>query len=272
LREYLRQHDITHELVAKHKENTQHAEVYLTFVDSDIVSFRGFGSYPGVFSTCQSLYFEGQIEFEASPAVLTTGYRFFSQNPMIEFGTILDQAVRAATAAVIPNGVYYPEPFMPVLIPPGENTIPETFLTEKRNYETPMESPILMKRIMERESLSLSRFGPVNPVIVRTPERAFRNKRGSPLKFLATRNEAGKLIHWTEKDFINITTNMTQTHACPRNWATNLLNAFDLRKKLSIRTKSGVIKIENGTIIRNIVISLLSRLFKSYDSISIARD
>jgi hypothetical protein len=223
---------------------------------------------------------------------MTTGYLFDSKNPMIRLASELDMRVREATTKHIQRGAYYPEPSLCIMVPPERDTVPESFeekTDDGADYEAPQESPIILKKVATRPDV-LFVFAFQNPLFTRTPERATTNKtktkKGSKnsLEFSATFNKStNKFDKWTMQDLVNITKNSAQSHAHPRSWAINILNGLKLETKDTLKEKKEKtkkiifadgttieIKKRIGNVTREIAISLLSRLFKSYDPISIA--
>ncbi len=279
IREIIKNHDLTKELVRIFRQTNPTANIYLFFCDADTSLFNG----------CFSTYTQVDLQTKNKIGAMTTGYLFDSNNPMIRLASELDMRVREATAKHLQRGAYYPEPSLCIMVPCESESVPESFeekVDDGTDYEAPQESPIILKKVATRPNV-LFVFAFQNPLITRTPERATTNKtktkKGSKnfLEFSATFNKStNKFDKWTMQDLVNITKNSAQSHAHARSWAINVLNGLKLETKDTLKEKTKKIifadgptieiKKRIGNVIREIAISLLSRLFKSYDPISMA--
>jgi hypothetical protein len=279
IREMIKNHELTRELVHIFRQTNPTANIYLFFCDADTSLFNG----------CFTTYTQVDLQTKNKIGAMTTGYLFDSNNPMIRLASELDMRVREATTKHLPRGAYYPEPSLCIMVPTESDSVPESFeekTDDGADYEAPQESPIILKKVATRPDV-LFVFAFQNPLITRTPERATTNKtktkKGSKnsLEFSATFNKStNKFDKWTMQDLVNITKNSAQSHAHARSWAINILNGLKLETKDTVKEKTKKIIFADGTtieikkrignVIREIAISLLSRLFKSYDPISIA--
>ena len=266
IREKISNRSYTKHLVRLLRRELFNPNVYLFLCDPDTVSFNG----------CFSSYFD--IARESSPDAMTTGYLYDSDKPMIKIASELDMIVREATERHLRLAVYPPEPSICVKVLPGFDTIEGSFKVLnhsgkiERDYSTPKEGPNLLNSTSVRrpEFKFVFAYSDRNTLITKTPGRAMLNKRGGPLTFSATLNvsseefnrEKRKFVNWEMEDFNRIK-NVSQSHSNARSWALNLLNCFNKVKRFN--------NIPSG-LARNISISLLSRLFNSYDLISLAKD
>jgi hypothetical protein len=274
IRELIKNHPLTRDLVNLFRINNTLSNVYLFFCDADTILFNG----------CFSVYTQMAQQAKNTLHVMTSGYLFDSENKMIRLACELDMNVREATAKYFPQGVYYPEPSFCILILPGYDFVTESFEDGKADYEAPQESPIILKQISLRKNGSLG-FAFQNPLHTKTPDRATTNKAKTAQ---GTKNllvfsgvfdgSTNKFINWTMHDLTNITKNSAQSHAHGRSWAINVLNGLKLHSKDTVMGGSKniflpdgtyfTIKKQVGSVIRDIAISLLSRLFCSFDPIS----
>ena len=279
IREMIKNHELTRELVHIFRQTNPAANIYLFFCDADTSLFNG----------CFTTYTQMDQQTKNKIGAMTTGYLFDSNNAMIRLASELDMRVREATTKHLQRGAYYPEPSLCIMVSPESDSVPESFeekTDDGADYEAPQESPIILKKVANRPNV-LFVFAFQNPLITRTPERATTNKiktkKGTKnsLAFSATFNKStNKFDNWTMQDLVNITKNSAQSHAHPRSWAINVLNGLKLETKDTLKEKTKKIIFADGTsfeikkrignVIREIAISLLSRLFKSYDPISIA--
>lgn len=263
LREFIKNHSYTKRTVNKIIENDLDSSIYLFITDSDTMNLNG------LFSS----YFK--IAENEKPDVITTGYLFSSKEPLIQAASLLDMIVRRVTAENIPMGVYFPEPSLCLLILPKKETIEDSFeeLTLKnkkksnKDYCMPGESKKILKRIIESREDSKILFAKGRKPLIQAPARVLKNKKGGILSFSAIYNsEKRKFENWEFSDLINITKNSAQSHAYSKSWATNLMDALELN---DIRYAN---KNLNKKHTRDLVISLLSRLFNSYNPIYLAKE
>ena len=283
LREDLKDHPLTEEAVSELKKINKDAPLYLTIADSDTISFNA----------CFSSYRKRVRDCDLPLDLLCASYHFNTGIAPVQFASVLDMVVRSRTAKSFPRGVYYPEPAaMSVLIPDGKKNLEESFEeysekkgVVKRDYETPNESVNLIRNLLLLRGADFSTFfSRSNPVLIEVPERALRKKVTRSGKvppewsFSAEWDEVShKFKNWTLRDLLQMT-DVSQSHARSRDWAINLLNAFDLKKEedcagsfvLKVNGSTYEIKNRIGSETRNMAISLLSRLFSSYSPIELA--
>lgn len=287
LRENVKNHAMTRGLVQLSRDKHPGSHIYLFFCDADTINFNG------CFTTYTRLAQEHAIE---PITAMTSGYMFANngeQDPMIMLANELDMCVRDATARIVPRGVYYPEPSLCILVANGKDTVEEHF--EKGgecDYTSPQESPIILEQVARRASTAFV-FRFEDSLVTAIPHRATTYKtktKSGASKALAFNAKVDSSINkfqdWSMHDLANITVNMAQSHASSRSWATNVLNAFEVEGEIDVifmfpPDKPGktigiedtlFIKINNKKTIRDMAISLLSRLFNSYDPKTLAGD
>lgn len=282
IRELVKNHENTQALVRSARENlasNHRRDVYLSFIDGDTQSFHKEGD-KGIYAEYTDIY----MDHKKAPDVISTGYEYTSSDdhPLIQFASLLDRRVRAATAKHVPNGVYYPEPNFCIRVQEDQTTVREKFIEQKLtptgkiskaksalDYKSPNEATIILGEVAKRPGYQ-SIFGQKSPLLTTTPPRAKANKKGTPLKFKA-KPVTGIFTGWIWQDVINVSRSVAQSHARGRDWARNMLHAYACVKSVTINCKDGLnATLTDGAVIRNVTISLLSRLFNSYDPVSLA--
>ena len=281
LRETLKNHPFTKDLVCCVRDQHGDAPVYLTIADSDTRSFNGCFS-------CYKRLLRKYGRFD----VLDAGYGFVSEEPFIQLASFLDMGVRIQTAKFFPRGVYYAEPgALSFLILDAKKTIEESFeiISEKRKcikreYVTPQESVNLMGALCESRGELSCCFSGEKAVQIYPPLRAFKQKvcrrDGSRSDLRFNGQWDGCLKKFKEWDLSTLITvsHVSQSHANSRDWAINLLRALELPSQskgtmsfvVKIGKKEFEIKEKVGSKIRCIAISLLSRLFSCYSPLALA--
>ena len=245
------------------------SDIYVCLIDSDAARFVHDDF--GIFAAYQAMYLAAKI----SPDIMTTGYEFAATPsfPLLPFASTLDRETRAATARFFPLGVYYPEPNLCIRLCAGLNTLRESFLERDaegevlaKNYTTPNEAMIMINHVRARENF-YALFSSQNPLVIHAPERAEFNKQHGVHEFDAEVKE-GKMENWTASDVVTLTRSITQSHANPKAWADNVVAAITLKTTVTL---DGNVT-NNGSIIRQIMISLLSRLFAMYDPVALMKE
>ncbi len=261
LREVVKNSNQTEDFVKEIRTENTKTNIYLFITDPDTVDFNG----------CFSNYFE--IADNERPDVFTSGYNFYSdKQPMVTLASELDMLVRDITAKNFPQGVYFPEPSLCLRVLPDKNNVAESFekLTptgkvSKKDYNMPGESKNIIDKIYENRKNPKVIFSKVRNLFTKAPARSFKNKRSGDLIFKG-KYQNGIVTNWEFNDLINITKNSAQSHAYGKSWATNMLEAFEFKDC----SYSNVILDER--IKRQVSISLLNRLFNSYDPINLAEN
>ncbi len=270
LRETTKDHANTKALVRQARGKNQGSDIYMSFIDSDTKSFIYEGV--GLYAAYSRLYDERH-----PPTVMSTGYEsFYELMPMLALACTLDRRVRAATAKYVPLGVYCPEPNFVIQVLADQETITESFhegtlklgKIKTGYYVSPKEARLILKEVAKRQNIDRAHFllfSSANPIIIHASKRSTQNKQHSDLHFDGKLNSDNKYTGWSKQDIINISSQASQSHVSPRDWATNMLSTFTLNNEVAIN--GGVIK--DGFVIRNMAISLLSRLYGFYDPISL---
>lgn len=276
IRESLKNHSHTKELISNARIGSTR-DIYLSFIDGDTQAFKKEGE-KGIYEEYTAMY----LSSPTPPDAMSTGYEYsdLGTDSLIEFASTLDRRVRAATAKHVPNGVYYPEPNFCIRVQEQEDTVKESFLEIKLtptgrvsraktliDYKSPQEAVLILKQVSKRDDFQ-ALFSKNSPLLTKTPPRAKSNKKGTPLKFNAKR-VGGIYKDWSWDDVINISRNIAQSHVKGRDWAGYILHAYQLIKEIQFKYRDGLTVgfIAHGSIIREAAISLLSRLYGSYDPV-----
>ncbi len=269
IRESVKNHVNTQELIREARKEPLISDVYLSFIDGDTVSFchpEKLGIY--------TVYTNEYLNRTPRPDVMSTGYEYDigDNDPLIiRFASTLDMRVRAVTSEYIQNGIYYPEPNVCIRVLSDKDSIKESFLGTKKEveYESPSEAVLILKEVAKRLGFTTF-FSRGNPLLTKVPPRAKKNKSGALITSNATIKDS-KFHDWSWSDVVNVTRNVAQSHARGRDWAIHLLHQYECKGSVKLST-SGDKNIHVTKYVRNIAISLLSRLFNSYDPVSIAEN
>lgn len=164
IRENIKNHEHTKELVRQFRHKDPKGTIYFCFFDADTVDFNYvLSSYIDV------------IKKHNYPTVMSTGY-VFPENSGFREKSEHDRQVRIITAEHFPLGTYYPEPNFCVLLSDESDTLRESF-DYARDPENNMESPILIRQVKLREGFRAV-FANGNPLITRVPKtKQFHTKQ-----------------------------------------------------------------------------------------------
>ncbi len=269
IRESVKNHVNTQELIKEARKEPLISDVYLSFIDGDTVSFCQ-PKKLGIYTVYTNEYFYRTPR----PDVMSTGYEYdIGENDplIIRFASTLDMRVRAVTSEYIQNGIYYPEPNVCIRVLSDKDSIKESFLGTKKDveYESPSESVLIIKEVAKRLGFTTF-FSRGNPLLTKVPPRAKKNKSGALITSNATIKD-NKFHDWSWSDVVNVTRNVAQSHARGRDWAIHLLHQYECKGSVALLI-SGDKNIHVTKYVRNIAISLLSRLFNSYDPVSMAEN
>ena len=186
LRELAKNHPYTAKL--EKLLRTKSADVYLSIIDGDTISFNG------IYSAYTKIYNQSKT----SPTIMSTGYEFQENNakdkPFVECAK-LDRLIRIETAKYFPLGTYYPEPNLCILIEPNLNSVMESFIDKKRGEGISLESPILISNILASRGPDIvCIFSEEDPLITAIPYRFRLTKnRKALLKFSKGFVEEGRI-------------------------------------------------------------------------------
>ncbi len=164
LRESLKNHENTKELIKKAQKSNLY--VYISFIDSDTINFNGIYS-----SYLKNYDYDNKIA-----TVMSTGYGFEKEkeddSPYIE-ACKRDRNIRITIARKFPQGVYYPEPNLCILVLKDKVTIEESFIDKKRGDGYYYESPILLTNLFKQRDKNEQKwlFLDENPLITKIPDR-----------------------------------------------------------------------------------------------------
>jgi len=202
--------------------------------------------------------------------IISGGYRLHeSDNPMLAFAAQCDLWVRHATAQYIKQGIYYPEPNTLIRVRPDKTTVEESFVVEgEHDYEVPKEMPILINNVLAKRGLNpqqVMAFDARAAITTTTPERM-------QCEFKARVNHHQKIVLWTLNDFRSMH-GLRQSHYDNRDWAMNVLRAIKFGESIEFNTTNPEVhhKISSKRVIRDVLISLISRVFKAYDPVELAK-
>ncbi|KAL1276648.1 hypothetical protein QQF64_036271 [Cirrhinus molitorella] len=160
IREHLKNHPTTTNLVEELRGKDQRSLIYFSFVDSDTVDFNF------IYSEYFQIVREELGKDRIPPTVMSTGYEFHSGSEF-HIASWLDRMVRTALAEVYPLFVYYPEPNFCVLVRDKLNSIEESFIDRRRKN---MESAVLISQVKKRNNFKAV-FSDRNPIIIIVPDR-----------------------------------------------------------------------------------------------------
>ncbi|KAM9451268.1 uncharacterized protein Hap1MRO34_021621 [Clarias gariepinus] len=170
IREHLKNHPDTVQLVKWLRGSDQTCLVYFSFIDSDTFKFNS------IYSEYLQIVRDELRKDSIPPTVMSTGYEF-THDSVHFIASWLDREVRVAVAEVEPLFVYYPEPNFCVLVENGINTIKESFITQERKGDT-MESAVLIAQVKNRKDFKAV-FPQKKPIIIIAPERfKLKDKEG----------------------------------------------------------------------------------------------
>lgn len=256
IRERIVRHEQTRECAEKLQKDKKRP-LYMAFQDADVQSMQGlFARYD------QAL--EGHLKkHKMLPEVASGGYKVSDPlNPILEIGVLIDLWIRHFTAQIFPTGIYHPEPNTLVRVKDGETTLEASFLG-KGTYTFPQEMPTLIDDLIaKREIQNLSGaflFDAHAALTTAVPARMQR-------RFQAFYTNQRKVVRWGETD-LTIYKGLSQTHYKHRDWAANLCDAIGVPKQLLFENRWKLSQSD----LRNMLISLISRLFSTYDPFEIAR-
>jgi len=240
LREYAKNHNKTKKLIQEFREKSPNANIYLSLIDSDTISFNGvYSAYLRIASNSK----------DSVPTVMSTGYEFpvvskEAGGSVYQLGSQIDRAVRVITVQNIPLGVYYPEPNTCILIPPEWNTVPESFI-DPSFKKGDSESASLLRKVKDRVNASFI-FSNDKPLITTIPERAKLTKaHKTPISF-STEFKHGAL---PTKDDIRSFKQISQSHFHEKVWYDNLFinDSIEVKGCAIAYCKSLLAKIRNGS-------------------------
>jgi hypothetical protein len=210
IREFLKNHENTSKLTAELRDKFPDVPAYFVIMDSDVENFNG------VFSG----YEEHAVSASTAATVMSSGYQFSAANHALVCASKIDMDIRIETAKAFPEGVYYPEPNMCILIPEGKTKLYESFVKPKAKAKN-LESAVILRQVKDREGDVRFVFLENNPIITSTPARA------ETVSFSGGFASGGDP---TEKDKKQLA-QVSQSHLDPKIWAESLymLRKFDLK-------------------------------------------
>lgn len=255
IREQMIKHPKTAECAKELQKGTTRP-LYVAVQDDDAVSMQG------VFSKYDQAL-QGHLKrHKMLPEVASGGYNVKTPlNPILEIGVLIDLWVRHFTAQFFPTGVYYPEPNTLVRIKEGEFALEASF-TDRANYASSQEMPTLIADLIKKRKISnLSGAFLFDASAALTTAVPVRMQK----QFQAFYTSQHKVVRWSVTDLKKYK-GIAQTHYSNRSWATNICEAVGVPERVQW----------NGTILskkdlRELVISMIARVFSSYDPFESAR-
>lgn len=218
IREKLKDHPNTVDLIAEVTQEELHNKVYMVFFDYDTKDFNGVLSV-----------YRGAAKSNPPPTVMTTGYQFsYDTTGIINtsaevqryaralyISSEVDRIVRYSTAEHFSKGVYYPEPNFCVLLENGNNKLRESFLGKNS------ESPNLLKNIICKRGPDVDFvFFQNYPIITDIPTRVLKKEGHKMVKF-SDEFASGNFIKFEDTD-IESFSNLVQSHFDSTAWAAKL--------------------------------------------------
>lgn len=268
-------------------------KIYLGIFDSDTKALRSASNPLGTFGQ-----YDNMILTIKRPFVLSTGYRVCDEaSELTKFAVTLDMAIRYTTTQFIANGIYYPEPNLLIQVEPSEDTVIESFNTTDEDYNSPIESKVILKHILQNRKLDFCtdfHFSNISPVITETPDRfelSLTKKNKDSLKVVQTAHERKKLMEsmrkvysgyfnnqnkiylWCRKDLDHIRS-VSQSHFNNLKWAHNIWDAVADNFNEGLSEKMNTLSGEQVTAksLRDMVVSLISRMFNCFDPLTMAKN
>ena len=255
IREQISRHPTTAECAKELQKGTTRP-LYVAVQDDDAVSMQG------VFSKYDQALQGHLIRHKMLPEVASGGYNVKAPlNPILEIGVLIDLWVRHFTAQLFPTGVYYPEPNTLVRVKEGEFALEVSF-TDKKNYASSQEMPTLIADLIKKRKISnLSGAFLFDASAALTTAIPARMQK----QFQAFYTSKHRVVRWSVSDLKKYK-GIAQTHYSNRSWATNICEAIGVPEK---------VEWNNTTLskkdLREFVISMVARLFASYDPFESAR-
>nr|MBP7074707.1 hypothetical protein [Rhabdochlamydiaceae bacterium] len=258
IRDAIKNHEETKKLANLLRSINKMRDIYILFLDSDILSFRYRKDAPGALSIFDENYLSSPFE------IASTGYTIREpDNLVLEIGILADLAVRNATAKHVKRGVYFPEPCTAVKIPKDSDTVPENFSdTQDKDYASPQEMPRLIDKVLKMRKLDPQKsmvFDSRGAIVTTLPNRMQRD-------FQCHSTQRNGIILWGLADFKTMR-GINQTHYSAYDWAHRMLEALLYHKEL----RMGNFMLKDAKVIQDVLISLLSRLFNAFDPVELAQ-
>lgn len=234
-------------------------DTYLVFMDDDMQSLRQSKEAAGAFTVFDSHYEESGFVIGSTGYVVETPDR-----PFVEMGVLADLLVRNSTAKHIKTAPYYPEPSTAVKVPSlMYDTVPENFSSPgDRNYIAPQEMPRLMDAVLAQRDLDPQEscfFDATGAITTTLPARMNRELSGIKM--------SKGLVLWGLSHFEAIR-GTSQCHYKSRAWAKNLVRCLSVESEIEM---GGNLLRDIAVIRDQVMVSLLSRLFASFDPVEIAK-
>lgn len=260
LRNCLLQSELTNKAIDKFKKVDHRAPVFIAFTDKDTISFNY------VFDK-----YSEEISKNPNLVCLTSGYKVYSNNNTgiehIQKANQLDLMIREGMESIIPYSTYYPD--LNTILKVQENGKVEKFF-EKKPPKKAIDQQCEIKRLIDnviktRFSGSISTFAefclfiPNNPVTTECPARFFKDKKGKELTFNEPYNNS----------YLKKLRCYCQSHAEVFDWSKFIYRRIkEFITKENIQIPGAPNGIADLNLKKNIIISLIASLYKSYSIIN----
>lgn len=252
LREYIKNHEKTKLIIQEFRDKDANVNIYLSLIDDDVVDFNGI--YSGYFDIVQDCV--------RAPTVMSTGYEYPEDQVSghaYEVFSKRNRMLRVVTALHLPQGTYYPEPNMCVLLQPGEDTVKESFIDAERGNGNRLESPILIGRIIENRPDATFIFSGDRPIIIQIPLRA-RMYHNSQMVF----SDGLKYSKRPNEIDVKLFDQISQSNSRPYVWHKNLFINKSIEYSTDFPYDEFCYSEENpGKSVHQQCIKILFRLYRS---------
>lgn len=258
IRDFIKNHTETKNLVKKFREKTPQNDIYMVFFDADIQSLYRNTKSKGPLALFDEYYLQKKYD------IFSTGYLIKEPtNKPLEIAVKADLTVRNAIAKYLKRGIYPTEPCMLIKILKEEETIEENFSSpSETKYLSPKEMPILIDKILKKRNLDPQDsmlFDSRGAIVTKCPVRMFR-------QFSTVATNSNGLILWSLKDFAKMR-DINQTHYNSRDFAKYLIKSLEITKTILVQKY----QLSDSKVFSNVLISIISRIFSAYDPIERAK-
>jgi len=264
IRETIKDDKTTRKLVRQFRKFSQNSPIYLAIMDSDAVSLQS--GELGCYSVYGKMIEDHYEKYGKPLEIASVGYLFSDDDEIMALSSQLDLSTRHHTAEYFKLGIVFPEPTIIMKIRPEEATITDSFCDNQRNYPSPQESIMIVQSRIVSQSLdpeTSMAFSKAGAIISQRPRRAWKD-------FKAHNNKNDKIVRWTLHELKKMRS-ICQSHFKIKSWADNLIRALKFKGQeypITIQVTNGPITISNKKAVRDVIISILTRIFRHYDAIS----
>lgn len=270
MRNAVKNHPLTVNGVVQFYATDAASPVYFAFFDDDFDTLRPEGR--GLFSVYDDVVLGQRVRQIAIPSIMSTGYRFGTNQDIAMIASEIDRMDRSATASVIPNAPCYPEPNFLILA-----HLPRTLMSpkvidadfdSKQDTKTKTESRSFIKEAyrLGDATAQTTHFLPFFPMHTATPPRVCEQIRKAGLR--SEFSPSGRLSNWGEPE-IKFLRDMSQSHMMPFDWAKGVVPALPLSSQITpasfgFEPEVPAFRNSQGRTIDKIAVSAVSRMFNAY--------